>query len=94
MQQTEKPALPPSAFDMIYPSQSRGVQCPVPCATADAAGCHCCASVCRVAIRTAMLLRDVGGVLAMGSVLVVSRVAHVSKNYERGLRTDMKALLG
>ena len=63
---------------MIYPLQSRGAQCPVPCATA-AACCHCCASVCRAAVRTAVLLRYVGCVLAMGCVLAVSRVAHVSK---------------
>ena len=72
-------AVKPSAFDMMYPSQSRGAQCPVPTA---AACCQCCACVCRAAIRTAMLLRAVRCVLAMGCVLAVSRVAHVSKNYK------------
>ena len=57
-----------------------------PCARGAARG-HCCAPVCRAVIRTAMLLRDVSCVLAMGCVLAVLRVSHTSKNY-RGFHTE------
>ena len=57
----------------LSPSQPRGAPCPVPCATAAARRDCCSYAPCCYA---AMLLRDVGYMLAAGYVLAASRVAY------------------
>ena len=87
--ETKKPALP-SAFDMIYPLQSRGAHCPVRQLLPAATAVLLCAVL--LYVLPSMLLRDdvgcvltMGCVLGMGCVLAVSCVAHVSQKIYKGV---------